>query len=152
VVSRVRRGNRERGGEEVRITQKLRDKMRWAKKNGGKAREVVPVVWEWVDRLWKRGKEGDGRVVALMVGLAMRLMLRPGEWGRIRLENVRRVRRGVYVQLVGRKADKVIRRDPWHLVECGGMEWCLACGVWEVVEGRRRGGGEGRGSIVGGSG
>jgi hypothetical protein len=51
----------------VRITQRLRDRMRWAKKNGKRARVVVPVVWEWIDRLWRRGVEGDGRVVAVMV-------------------------------------------------------------------------------------
>ena len=67
----------------MKISQKLRDVMRRAKKEGRRAKEVVPVVWEWVDRLWQKG-EGDERVVAVMVGLAMRLMLRPGEWGRIR--------------------------------------------------------------------
>ena len=55
VVSRVRRGNRERGHEEVVISQRLRDMMRRAKKEGKRAREVVPVVWEWVERLWQRG-------------------------------------------------------------------------------------------------
>ena len=62
------------------------------------------------------------------------------------------------MQLVGRKADKVRRRDPWHLVECGGSVWCMACGVWEVVEGRRKQGAEseeavwvdGEGKAIGG--
>ncbi len=71
-------------------------------------KRVVPVVWEWIDRLWRRGSEGDGRVMAVMVGLAMGLMLRLGERGRIRVGNARRIRGGVYEQLVGRKADKVM--------------------------------------------
>ena len=144
VVCRVRRKNREKGGEEVVVTQRLRDAMMRAKKDGKRGREVVPVVWEWIENLWRKGWRGDWRFVAVVVGLGMRLMLRPGEWARIRLEHVRRVEGGVCVRLVGRKTDKVVRRDPWHLVECGGGMWCVACCVVELAERRRREGADER--------
>ena len=65
----------------------------------------------------------------------MRLMLRPGEFGRIGVEHVRRGREEVLVQLVRRKMDKKRRKNPWHLVECGERV-CLACGLWRLREER----------------
>ena len=53
--------------------------------------------------------------------------------GKIGTENVRRGSKGVFVQLVGRKGDKLTRVDPWHTVSCGGEEWCVACEMWKLV-------------------
>jgi hypothetical protein len=102
------------------------------RKLGKKRKEVRPFVWKWAMR-WLEGRgEGMWRRVTL-IGLALRLMLRPGEPGRIKSEHIRRGREGVLVQLVGRKSDKIWRRDPWHFVECDHADFCIACGMWKLA-------------------
>ena len=139
-VGRIRRLNRERGFEMPKVSKGV---LVGAAKRGMKAREVIPFAWEWVDWLFREGREKGDRFVAVMVGVGMRLMMRPGEFERVKVRNVRGARGGVFVQLEARKNDKVVRRDPWHFIECGGDGWCLACGlkgVWE--EAKREGVGE----------
>lgn len=132
-MAAVRRKASERGEDLPAVP---RDAITVAMKRGRKLREVRPFVWEWVERWGKR--HGVWRPM-VMFGVALRLMLRPGEVGKIRVEHVRRGREGVLVRLVGRKSDKVLRKDPWHMVECGG-EFCVACGLWALrEEARERG-------------
>jgi len=135
VIAAVRRKAFERG--EV-IPSVPRDAVMVAMKRGRRRCEVRPFVWGWAVK-WDRSGGAWRRLV--MFGAALRLMLRPGEVGRIRVEHVRKGKEGALVRLVGRKSDKVIRRDPWHLVECGG-EFCVACGLWALREEVRESGGE----------
>jgi hypothetical protein len=61
-------------------------------------------------------------------------MLRPGEVGKIKAKHVRQTGEGTWVRLVGRKSDKVIRADPWHLVECSKGGFCPACGLMDMSD------------------
>ena len=83
-----------------------------------------------------------------MAGVGMRLMLRPGEAERIKVKHVKSGEGGTYVQLVARKADKVKRADPWHLIECTRGEFCPACGIMEMAEIVRRKGKGGEGVVL----
>ena len=138
ICSKIRRLNREKGFDEPKVP---RDVLVAGAKGGRKYKEVVPMMWEWVRRLWACGG-GRERLVAVMVGVAVRLMLRPGEVHKITLGDVRRGEPGVFIRLVGRKSDKVIRMDPWHVVEWGEGSFKLGVEVWKVLIRRREAGGK----------
>src|SRR5690606_13927184 len=93
-LSAVRRLNREKGLEVPGVPKGV---VIFGRKRGKKYKDVVPCVWEWIDELWKVGQVGGKeRLVALMCGVALNLMLRPGEVGRLSLENVRKGDRKVF--------------------------------------------------------
>ena len=58
--------------------------------------------------------------------------------------NVRTITSGVMVRLRARKCDKVLRRDPWHFLECSclrgqstlELEFCIPCALVSVMWGR----------------
>ena len=143
-VGRIRRLNRERGYEMPKVARGL---LVGAGKRGKRAREVIPFAWEWVECLFLRDERRGDRFVAVMVGVGMRLMLRPGEFERLRMRNVRVVKGGVFIQLEARKNDKVVRRDPWHFVECVGGGLCVACGVKRIWEDAKEEGVGGEGAL-----
>ena len=76
------------------------------------------------------------KFLAVITALSCRLMLRPGELTKIKLDDLRITQGGVLIRLVARKCDKTIRADPWHFISCAEEDtpyFCLACALRTIA-------------------
>lgn len=109
--------------------------MRAARKHKRKADDVRPFPAAWAVSAFK-SCEVIWQPLTVVAALGCRLMMRPGEFVRLWVSDVRRGIAGVWVRLRRRKGDVVLRKDPWHFIACGeGLldVFCLACFVWKCA-------------------
>jgi len=90
--------------------------------------DVIPFPTEAAVQATGQGTDLQ-RNAAYAVLLGCRLMLRPGEFAKIKTTDVRNTPGGADVRIVGRKSDKVNRFQPWHFIACRSKLPCLACWV-----------------------
>jgi hypothetical protein len=122
-----------------------------AKKAERSHEDVAPFPSWMAGEAWKKG-ERDTKSLAFIAALGTRLMLRPGEFEKIRVGHVRLAEGGTEVKIVNRKMDKKNRREPWHFLSCVRKGFCVACWLGMVARARWQSSGLGACVVVDGSG
>ena len=129
VISAVRRIHKDLGLTPPVVDQSV---VTAARKVPRKLPDVQPFPMSLAIHAWETSSSST-KFYAVIAALACRLMLRPGEIGKILLSDVHLAQSGVWVRLRARKSDKILKRNPWHLLSCSSdsiRTFCLPCAVY----------------------